>query len=86
MCQLVDHHLVLCLPNWAVAYSVFLVVVYLIGSLVTMTLLSIIMTLDVSSMSLHVFIKIQHHNKSLLLYSISPNRLIALKTQYLLKI
>jgi len=86
VCQLGDHHLLLCLPNSVVAYSVFLLVVYLIGNLVSITLLSIIMTLDVSIMSYHVFIMIWYHNESLLLPSISPNELIALGTQYLLKI
>jgi len=76
----------LCLPTWAVAYSVFLMVVYLVGSLVSITLLGIIMTLDVSIMSHHVFIMICYHNESLLLPSMSPNELIALGTQYLLKI
>jgi len=86
VCQLADHHLLLCLPNWAVAYSVFLLVVYLVGSLISVTLLGIIMTLDVSIMSHYVFIMIWYYNKSLLLPSMSPSRLIALGTQYLLKI
>jgi len=76
----------LCLPNWAVAYSVFLLVVYLVGSLVSIILLGIIMTLDVSIMSQHVFIMIWYHNDSLLLPRMSPIELIALGTQYLLKI
>jgi len=80
-----DHHLLLCLPNWAVAYSVFLLVVYCVGSLASITLLGIIMTLDVSIMSHHVFIMIWYHNESLLLPSMSLNGLIALGTQYLLK-
>jgi len=74
------------MPNWAVAYSVFLLVVYLVGSLVSITLLGIIMTLDVSIMSHHVFIMIWYHNESLLLPNMSPNGLIALATQYLLNI
>jgi len=86
MCQLADHHLLLCLPNYAVAYSVFLLVVYLVGSLVSITLLAIIMTLDVSIISHHVFILIWYHNESLLLPSMSPNELFALGTQYLVKI
>jgi len=61
-------------------------VVYLVGSLVSITLLGIIMTLDVSIMSHHVFIMIWYHNESLLLPIMSPNGLIALGTQYLLKI
>jgi len=81
-----DNHLLLCLPNWVVAYFVFLLVVYLVDSLVSIILLGIIMTLDVSIMSHHVFIMIWYHNESLLLPSMSPNRLIALETQYLLKI
>jgi len=44
------------------------------------------MTLDVSIMSHHVFIMIWYHNESLLLPRMSPNELIALGTQYLLKI
>jgi len=86
VCQLADHNLLLCLPNWAVAYSVFPLIVYLVASLVSVTLLGIIMTLDVSIMRHHVFIMIWYHNESLLLSSVSPSRLIALGTHYLLKI
>jgi len=75
----------LCLSNWAVAYSVFLLVVYLIGSLVSVNLLGIIMTLDVSIISHHVFIMIWYYNESLLLPRMSISRLIALGTEYLLK-
>ena len=64
VCQLADHHLLLYLPKWAVAYAVFLLVVSLVGSLVSVTLLGIIMTLDVSIMSHHVFIMIWYHNES----------------------
>jgi len=73
-------------PNWAVGYFVFLLVVYLVGSLVSVTLLGIIMILDVSIMSHHVFIMIGYHNESLLLPSMSTNTLMALGTHYLLKI
>jgi len=44
------------------------------------------MTFDVSIISHHVFIIIWHHNASLLLSSISLNKLITLETLYLLKI
>ena len=74
------------MPNWVVTYSVFLLVVYLVGSLISVTLLSIIMELDVSIISHYVFIIIWYHNDSLLLPSMSSSRLIALGTQYLLKI
>jgi len=86
ICQPADHHLLLRLPNWAVAYCVFLLDIYLIGSIVSVTLLGIIMPLDMSTMSHHVFLIIWYHNESLLFPNIRPSRLITLRTQYLLKI
>jgi len=62
------------------AYSFALLVVYLVGSLVSITLLDIIMILDVSIISHYVFIMIWSHHESLLLSSISPNRPIAVGT------